>query len=518
MVTFAQALDNVGYTDNGMETNLSSLNACADLFFIIAASRKIDIIPTFKKAYESDKELSLRVLQWSRDIRGGAGERKVFRNICQWLEKNDPENLSKILPKIPELGRWDDLLVFETPDIKNKAYALISKALNEGNGLCSKWMPREKSSSIKDRKIAKELALYMGLTYKDYRKLLADTTNVVETKICNKDFDTIEFGKLPSVASSRYQRLFLKKCAERYQEYKSKLVKGEAKVNASAVFPHDVIKALTNGDEIVSTAQWESLPNYLGDEMILPLVDVSGSMDTPISGGTRAMDVSIALGLYISEKTSSEKFKNVVMTFSREPSLVKLNGSLMERYSQITELDWGYNTDIIKAFTRILEFAKQNNIHQKDMPSFLLILTDMEFDPAAGGGTCFDNVKQIYHNNGYTLPKIVFWNLKGRPGNVPVKHKENGTALISGFSPSILKSVLSCSNFNPEQIMLETVMVDRYNIGGELVIDNDLIDPVEISISTTQFRHLTPSQKNQLLRTNLVLVPDEELDNDNDGC
>jgi hypothetical protein len=48
--------------------------------------------------------------------------------------------------------------------------------------------------------------------------------------------------------------------------------------------------------------------------------------------------------------------------------------------------------------------------------------------------------------------------------NVPVKFDKRGTALVSGFSPAVMKGILSGTDMTPEGIMLATVDVERYSV------------------------------------------------------
>ena len=102
------------FTENGMPTNSSSLNHCVDLFFQIGAMRgqdKTRLINAFTKAFGENPLNAMRLLFWARDVRGGAGERQIFKDIIEYLAKNRTEVLSKNLNLISEYGRWDDLLV-----------------------------------------------------------------------------------------------------------------------------------------------------------------------------------------------------------------------------------------------------------------------------------------------------------------------------------------------------------------------------------------------------------------------
>ena len=301
-------------TENGMATNSTSLDACVDLFFNIGAMRGQDkerLIADFSKALNQNRIDALKILFWARDIRGGAGERQVFRDIIQWMAENHTEYIKRNLQYIPEFGRWDDLLVLIDTGLESDAMQLISDAIIAENGLCAKLMPRQGH-------IANKLRKFTGMTPKEWRKSLVGLTNVVESKMCAKQWDEIDFAKLPSLASARYQKAFGKNAFEKYSEYIKSLQKGETKINAGAVYPYDVVKSLKHGNFEIANEQWKALPNWMEDsnEMLLPLVDVSSSMET--SAGNNAnvtcMDVAISLGLYISEKNEGP-FKNAFITF-----------------------------------------------------------------------------------------------------------------------------------------------------------------------------------------------------------
>jgi len=461
MTTLFEAVNANATTANGAVTNASSLNKNVDLFFLAGASRGKDITSTFAGAFVEDSEVATRILQWARDARGGAGERETFRKLFGYLLKNEIAIASRVLVKAPELGRWDDVLIaFGTP-IEREALRMIAFALNEvKDGLCAKWMPRQGAEANKIRS-------YMKLTPKQYRKLLVGLSNTVEQKMCAQDWTGIVYPHVPSVAAGRYQKAFLKHDPSGYAKYKEKLVSGEAKINASVAYPYDVIRSLRNGDKVVANAQWDALPNYLegSDENILPVVDVSGSMDFQVSGSVTAMDVAISLGLYTSERMGGV-FKDQFVTFSSQPEMLHLKGNLQQRYDAMARSNWAMSTDIQAVFKLILTSATKHKVAQKEMPTKILILSDMEFNTCVTGGTSVSAMNMIekeYAAAGYKVPQVVFWNLKGRAGNSPVTYNQSGTALVSGFSPSIVKSVLGGEEMTPISIMLKTVMVQRYD-------------------------------------------------------
>ena len=459
-------------TENGMATNSTSLNACVDLFFNIGAMRGQDkqrLIATFSKAFNEDPKRAMKLLFWARDVRGGAGERQVFRDIIKYLAEEHDLTLKANLEFVSEFGRWDDLLELIGTRLEKDAMTLISDALIAENGLCAKWMPRKGMAAVKLRN-------FMGMTPKEYRKSLVGLTNVVETKMCAKEWDSIEFGKLPSVASARYQKAFGKNAYESYSAYIASLVKGEAKINAGAVYPYDVTKSLNHGNKTVANEQWKALPNYLegANDMILPVVDVSGSMSSPAGGSktVTCMDVAISLGLYISERNKGP-FKDAFITFSSNPQLQVLSGTLSDRYAQMSNSDWGMSTNLEATFKLILDQATKHNLSQDEMPNKILILSDMEFNAATGGGgwrneggkwtpTAQQMIEKMYNDAGYKVPQIVYWNIQSRNGGVPVAFDAQGTALVSGFSPAIMTSLLGGDIESPQQIMDKTILSERY--------------------------------------------------------
>ena len=221
----------------------------------------------------------------------------------------------------------------------------------------------------------------------------------------------------------------------------------------------------TETDHIV--AQWEALPNYVGDANILPLVDVSGSMGCPAGKNTSVtcMDVAVSLGLYLAEKNQG-KFKDTFLTFSDKPQLLHLNGNVVQKMAQMVKSDWGMSTNLHAAFSKILDVAVKGNVPQEEMPGMVLILSDMQFNACVShDDTAMQMIERKFADAGYAVPQVVFWNLNASD-NVPVKADKSGAALVSGFSPAITKALLAAdmNEFTPEGIMLKTVMSDRYTV------------------------------------------------------
>lgn len=456
-------------TANGMKAQTSTGRAVVDLFYNIGALRGKDAVTPFAAAFGENQELALRVAAWARDARGGAGERKVFRDILAYLETRDPEACQALLAKVPELGRWDDIFVLKTREMKGFAYSMLGDALREGNGLAAKWTPRK-------GKIAAEIRNFFGMSPKQYRKSLVEMTNVVEQKMCAGDWDNINFSHVPSVAAARYKKAF-NRHTPKYAEYVAALVKGtdpKVKVNAGAVYPYDVIKninTMTTVEKQLAQEQWNALPNFVGDANILPMVDVSGSM-TCFAGGYNSkstltcLDVAVSLGLYLADKNQGA-YNGMFLTFSESPVLQKLTGGILDKLGQMQRSDWGMNTNLHAAFDKVLDVAVKGNVPKADMPKAILILSDMQFDLCARfDNSAFKMIKRKYEAAGYDMPGIVFWNLNAAYGNAPVSFDTRGVALVSGFSPAIVKPILSgdLSSMTPEGIMLKTIMDDRYKV------------------------------------------------------
>jgi hypothetical protein len=473
MNTLFKAMNKTASTDNGALAHHSSLSANLDFFYLAGASRGKDIKQEFKAALNENPDVALRTLQWLRDIRGGAGERQLFRDLIPLV--GDVTKTVELLSKLPELGRYDDLLAISESfsggvlenHVSHTALNLFAGALRANNGLSFKWTPIKGAT-------AKKLRTMLGFKKEaDWRKFVVAGRKTVEQQMCAKEWSEINFSHVPSVASARYQKAFGRNASKEYGEYLASLKKGEVgvKINASAVYPIDVFKSCYNGNPEVAEQQWKALPNYLegNSERILPLIDVSGSMGVSAggNGSVSCMDVAISLGWYIADKIEG-KFKNTFMTFEDVPRMLQLTNlsTLKDTFDTISSVSWGRSTNIQNAFKVLLNAAVQNEVPKEDMPTTIMILSDMQFDCSYVDGrsvTAFDMVKAEYAAAGYEIPKIVFWNLNASNKTIPVTKDETGTAMVSGYSPSLMKGILK-GGMTPEQIMLDTVMIDRYKL------------------------------------------------------
>lgn len=423
----------------------------------------------FKNAWYTGRKLEcMKLLFWLRDIRGGAGVRSASRSIWNWIAKEDSAWAKSNVKFIPELGRWDDLFALYNTPCEKDALKLWAKAIKEGDGLACKWADRQ------DRKLRD----FMKLSPKAFRKLLVKNTKVVETSMCNREWNGIEYSHVPSVAIGRYNKAFYKNDKDRYDSYRKSLVKVSkdgtveltGKVNAGAIYPHDLIRTVradcyknpSMETKKLVEAQFLSMENFMkdSDARIIPLIDSSGSMFTNISGQIQAVDVAVGLGLYCSDKIGEKNpFYRKVIPFSSSASFVSWEKTLFADACKLASNGYCGSTNIVSALDLILNSAKMFKVSKDQMPNMILIISDMQFDGAVsnGGITPVEGCMQAWEKAGYDRPTIVYWNVNAY-GNQPATAHHKNVAMVSGFSTSILRSVLGgAKDFTPLGIMKKTL-------------------------------------------------------------
>ena len=489
---FVQAMTNaanVTFTENGALTNKSTKSDVLDWFGAGGALRQRtpqDSINLFTRAFAEDRLTALKVLFYFRDVREGQGERNTFRIIANYLGQNYADVVRKNLENIPFYGRFDDLYCLVGTPLEKDVFELVGKQLKadlramkagESVSLCAKWLKSENTSSAESRRLGRKTREALDLTPKRYRKILAALRayiNVLEVKMCGGQWDKINFEQVPSKASLNYRKAFGRHDQTRYAAYLESVKKGEAKMNASAIFPYEIFRSLVknphgygetpSAQEILQAdLQWKAMPNWMGDNdhKGLVIADCSGSMFS----GVPNIFVAISLAIYFAERNVGP-FKDIWMNFSDTPTFQKLKGSnLYEKYQNMDKTNWGGSTNLQSAFDMILFTALKNKVADKDMPDVLYIVSDMEFNQACSGNskTNFEKMKEKYQNAGYELPRVVWWNVASRNDNFPIRADDTGTALVSGCSPSILKSLLGAVTFDPLSIVYETVNKPRYD-------------------------------------------------------
>lgn len=490
---------NESVTENGARGYRTTGKELLDINFAVSSLRNVsedEIKRRFAKVFYENKTLAIKWLFYAGDVRGGLGERRLFRAGLAWLAVEQPDLAIKVLALLPEYTRWDSYLAILHTTLQDEVCKILKAQLDsdmQGRlakkpiSLCAKWMPSVNASSKETVNDAKLLIKKFGITQRQYRKMLValrQYLDVVEVKMSAKEWSGINYEAVPSRANLIYNGAFLRNDEARRREYLSKLEKGEAKINAGVLFPHDIVHRYSNNDwrtslKPLDTAleqMWKALPDYVKENgNTICVADGSGSMTSTIGGtSVSALSVANALAIYFAERSSGQ-FKNKYITFSEHPQLVDFSNCKTLRNKILTALlhNEVANTNIEAVFDLILQTAINGRMKQSDMPQNILILSDMEFDHCATTGSrnrysaskpdekLFTTFAKRYAEHGYKLPRLVFWNIMSRTGTIPVKENELGVALVSGFSPAVVNMVLS-NCVDPYECLLEQLNSERY--------------------------------------------------------
>ena len=469
---------NKTYTENGAVTHRTSGKDCLDLFAAIGALRRADdqnICSRFLKAYAENPDLAMKILFYARDVRGGLGERRVFRSILAWLASNEKSSVVRNLPYIAEYGRWDDVLVLLKTPCRKEALALLKEqfredlaALEAGGdiSLLGKWLPSVNASNQETVIMAKMIAKSFGLSDRDYRKALTGLRariRIIENNLREKDY-TFDYSKQPSKAMFKYRKAFLRNDGERYAAFMDRVDRGEAKLHTGTLMPYELVERAYDCSEEERRSldvTWRTLEDFTTDENALVAADGSGSM----YWGSKPMPAAVAqsLAIYFAEHNKG-KFHNHFLTFSMTPQLVEIKGEdFVEKVRYCRTFDECANTNLEAVFDLILQAAAENHVPQAEMPAKLYIISDMEFDHCVKNSsmTNFENAKASYAAAGYILPDLVFWNVDSRHEQQPVKENDRGVALVSGNSPRIFSMVMD-GELNPYDFMLSVIDTERY--------------------------------------------------------
>lgn len=478
-------------TENGAAGYETTGKALVDLNFAVASLRneeEAQIIKRFIPAYYEDRVLAMKWLFFLRDIRGGLGERRTFRILTRYLATSSPEMMAGLLEIIADYGRYDDLLCLIDTPVEKEVLTILKIQLEkdvanmECGGtvsLCAKWMPSNHTSSESTRKMAAKLQHFMGLTAKEYRKLLSSLRaylDVTEIYMSENRWDKIDYAKVASKANVLYRNAFFRHDEARRKNYLELVQKNGAVIHAGTLMPHEIVgqyiecsgwRMCIGAPDASLEALWKNLPDTVAEaQNILCVVDGSGSMMCSVgNGNTTALHVSNALGIYFAERMSGA-YHDKFITFSNCPKYVDLSScrTLKEKLELAFSHNDCTNTNIEATFNLILQTAVSSHLKQEELPQTVLIISDMEFDSAMAGGntgTLFDTIKKRFARYGYKMPKLVFWNINSRTNVIPVRENELGVALVSGFSVNVCNMVLS-NELNPFACLKKVLDGERY--------------------------------------------------------
>ena len=487
---------NYTLTENGGVTHKTTRSDLLDMFALGAAMRNRtdeDVSLMFHKAFAENPVYALKCLFYIRDVRGGQGERRFFRvvvkDMANWPDTRDA--ISRNMELIPEFGRWDDLYAFVGTPLETQALDIIKHQLAldlecKTPSLLGKWLKSENASSKETARLGDITRRHLNMTHREYRKVLSHLRtqiNIVEKLMSENRWDEIEFDKIPSKAGLIYKNAFARRdiIKAKYEKF----AKDEnTKVNAGTLYPYEVVekaikvfdsynRSYSDTDRAMVNKYWDNLTDYFnGAELnALAVVDTSGSMHgTPIN-------VAISLGLYCAEKCGGP-FANHYISFSSHPQLIECEGvDFCDKVRRIYATNLCENTNIEATFDMILNTAIRNNCTQADLPQNILVISDMEFDSAAGGyynwrtgtrtggmtmssaETVLEGIAKKWEAHGYKMPHLIFWNVDARQNNIPMIG--NGPiSYVSGFSPSIFQSIITGKT--GYDLMMETLNKERY--------------------------------------------------------
>ena len=473
-------------TENGAYALDSTLNPVLDLFAEIGALRtRLDsaIIDLFEKAYRADKLLATKILFYARDIREGLGERRVFRILLKYCAAAHPETIQNNIKLIGEYGRYDDLYELVGTKLEDLMWSEMKRQFNEDLknmkkgkpiSLLAKWIKTPDASSANTRALGILTAKKLGYTVYKFKRLLRTMRSylkIVEAKMSANEWATIDYESVPSRAAMLYKKAFYKHDEHRYGKYIEDVKNGDKKINAGALYPYDIVERydvwdphllrISKPDDVLEEL-WKALPNYVSDDAgnMLVMADVSSSM------AGRPMATSIGLAIYFAERNKGD-FHNMFMTFSMDAKVVSIDGdTLHSKMCSVFDKGVGYNTDIVAAFHSLLRMATTNHVPADDMPSAIIIVSDMEFDDIGPNTntTFYDEMKYEYLAAGYTIPHIVFWNVNARNDTFHATSDVAGVSMLSGSSVTSFKNMISAiEGTTPLEFMLAAINVERYD-------------------------------------------------------
>ena len=470
-------------TENGAEAFNTTNSGLVDLFGTIGSLRSRnddEIARIFANAYNEDALRATKIAFYARDIREGCGERETFRSILKYLAKKHPEALKNNLDLIGVFGRYDDLYSLIGTPLESDMWTAMKKQFEEdlanmkaghNVSLLAKWVKTPDASSENTRALGIKTAKALGYSVYDFKRKLRELRKhigVIERYMSAKEWDKITYSEVPSRAMMIYRNAFARNDAERFQAFKDSLIKGETKINASTLYPYDLVEKVLYGDEdnTILNAQWDAMPDFVNSENnAIVVADVSGSMTG------RPMATSIGLAMYFAERNHGD-FNGLFMTFSDDPEIQKVKGkTLYEKVCNLEKADWGGSTNFEAIFDKLLDMAIRNNISQDDMVKSIIVVTDMEFNEANynynyGRRTSdwgfYNQMVKKYHDAGYEIPNIVFWNVNARNDTFHSQADVPGVQMVSGQAVATFKYVMKAVGMTAYEMMLEVVDSDRY--------------------------------------------------------
>lgn len=404
----------------------------------------------FDKAWEEDPLGCLKYIFYLRDYKNGKGQKKPCEILIKHLIDTGRESQIKDNMKfIPKFGTWKDISrCFFGTTLEGAAIKLIAEQLkadlqSDDPSLCAKFSPSEGSAVDKkfsaSAKISKSLGVRKVVYRKQYLVPLRNKLNIVEQKMCSKEWDKVDYDNVPSVANSKYKRAFLVHDYERYMEYQA-----QYKSKQKAIMPHQIVnlylKNISHANDESTQLQWKDLIDSLTlSGTVLPLLSTVNN-------------ISIALTLLFSIKNTTFPYKYI--HYNSEPELVSLTGtSLKEQINSI--VNRGFIKDAKIDYTKIYNVL----FDQPSIPNRLFILSNRPFE-----FTEHETISKKYHDAGKKLPHVIHWNLsKSSNHNYISYHEPTQTLLLNGQHDEYLPAILQEKLPNLKQIIKNILDSDTYS-------------------------------------------------------
>lgn len=506
--------DNVAYTQNGARSyattaTISEKGGLLDyLFKALRSTPDSELRRLWLQAKLEDENAAGLLAFFKRDRFKGQQEKKPFREMLIFeVENGGLEKVIRWMPLIAYFGYAKDLLCLAGTQAEQAMLEFYCAVLLEDQRRMknsqsvttfAKFAPTEGLAFDKKHKLVGKMCNIIAklenvavFSKKNYRTLLSSLrsyTRVPERDMCLGLWDSIDFKAVPSRCMKNNKKAFALHSPELWSEYIKALSEGKTKVN-SALFPHDlaheILTSYSNEVDQVSEAQWRTMQEKARKEFqefdmngVLVMCDTSGSMTSAISKDTkvRCLDASLGLGLFFAELLP-EPWKNCILTFSSRPEFRKASGNtLRERLTSIGQ-PIVENTNLQAALSLVLDTAVRRKVPRKDMPSVLLIISDMQFDPSGSYTTTpfasredsnleamVKKYKASVAPDGlpYAMPTIVYWNVQGATSDFPATAGDKNVVMLSGFSPNILRLVFT-GTLDPVQVLRRAIADPRYD-------------------------------------------------------
>ena len=461
MTKFSDIANRVTFTENGALAFSSFENPVMDFMFLAgnpkANSNEVYSILQEIMKQESDYTTIESLVLFMRDRTNGFGVRDNTRKVLSKLHY-DGYDISRIIKLLPLVGRWDDVvwLAYHTnKDTSSLCLEMIKSQFAQDMqyidelinvSLLGKWLPSINASSQKTKDMAKFIAKSLGVSHKDYRKILSQLRrkiDVVERKLSSKQFKEIHYPSVPSLAMFKYKKAFERNDNVRFAKYLADVIAGKAKMNTGMLPIQQLVNRRHELGKDLFNKLWSQLDVGFIDDNILPVVDVSYSMLLVKIGGGTLKDLSVALGVLAAERMKGD-FKDKVVIFSNQARYLSLEDceTPFDKIEKVYNDADCSNTNIVGVFSHVLSLAKEFSVKDEHMPKRMLLLSDMQFDYIESwknGCPQFpiSHAKKLYKEAGYTFPEMIYWNMHSEL--CAPERRDDNVISLSGYNHRLLE-------------------------------------------------------------------------------